>query len=285
MKPRLTLLICCNLALIFAQLGWATPVALQIGEAETAYAKGEFAMAKRHYQQALTEMAKQGSSNGHLLYNLGNCHFRLGEYGMAMLQYRRAELFIPNDQDLKANIETLADKLKLTTEESRPWFENIFFWIHHTSLRTLLFVTLLVHLAFFLIIALRPWIGRRAWLNIFATGLAVYLPLCISLLIASWRLKQPEGIVVAPTVELRSGRGVDFIPILKLGQGASFTILEKKPAWWKIATGPRQEHKGWAKQQHLREVGAWSLLQGQNITPLYAKENQPSAIDSNQAQK
>ena len=46
-------------------------------------------------------VAEGGVRNGKLFYNIGNIHFLLGDIGRAILNYRRAGLYIPNDPNLE----------------------------------------------------------------------------------------------------------------------------------------------------------------------------------------
>lgn len=57
---------------------------------------------------AYESLLQAGIENGKLYYNLGNAHLLLGDTGRAVLNYRRAQAFIPTDPNLQAN---LADAL------------------------------------------------------------------------------------------------------------------------------------------------------------------------------
>lgn len=61
-----------------------------------------------NYQQALTEymtLYDQGIENGPLLFNIGNANYKTGKVGHAILFYEKALIFLPNDSDLKHNLE------------------------------------------------------------------------------------------------------------------------------------------------------------------------------------
>ena len=46
-----------------------------------------------------------GIQNGKLHYNIGNAYFRMNDFGRAILSYRRAEQYIPNDPNLQQNLD------------------------------------------------------------------------------------------------------------------------------------------------------------------------------------
>jgi tetratricopeptide (TPR) repeat protein len=63
---------------------------------------------KRDYEKAIGEYKKildLGLESGNLFYNIGNCYFKLGKLGHAILNYEKARRVIPQDRDLKANLD------------------------------------------------------------------------------------------------------------------------------------------------------------------------------------
>ncbi|MCM8787571.1 MAG: tetratricopeptide repeat protein, partial [Candidatus Omnitrophica bacterium] len=60
----------------------------------------------RDYDKAIQKynfILESGYENGNLYYNLGNCYFKKGKLGLAILNYEKAKRFIPFDRDLKTN--------------------------------------------------------------------------------------------------------------------------------------------------------------------------------------
>ena len=72
----------------------------QFVQANTAYRSGDFTSAAKIYQRILDKGLKSGS----LYYNLGNCHFKNGDFAKAILAYERAKKFMPDDEDLAYNL-------------------------------------------------------------------------------------------------------------------------------------------------------------------------------------
>ncbi len=64
------------------------------------YQAGQFDSALAAYGQVLG----QGFENGPLYFNMGNCAYKLGRTGTAVLYYEKARRFMPSDEDLKANL-------------------------------------------------------------------------------------------------------------------------------------------------------------------------------------
>lgn len=59
------------------------------------------------YEEALNQyirLYKNGYISAELLFNIGNCYFKQGEIGYAILYYLRAQRLDPNDDDISANL-------------------------------------------------------------------------------------------------------------------------------------------------------------------------------------
>ena len=77
-----------------------------------------------------TVRSEGGIENGRLFYNIGNIYFRLGDTGKAILNYRRAERFIPNDINLQQNL-NYARSRRVDKIEPKPQTQvlrTLFFW-------------------------------------------------------------------------------------------------------------------------------------------------------------
>ena len=86
--------------LLAAHISWAAQdqSALLVA-AGAEYGKGNYQEAARQYLEAI----EHGHVNGHVHYNLGTAYYRLGEFGRAIAQYRKALELLPNDPDVLKN--------------------------------------------------------------------------------------------------------------------------------------------------------------------------------------
>lgn len=73
--------------------------AISKADADSAYVKGEFQKAIDYYETLLEE----GVSD-ELYYNLGNSYFKMDNIGKAILNYERALLLNPGNNDIQANL-------------------------------------------------------------------------------------------------------------------------------------------------------------------------------------
>ena len=105
-------LACCFFLFGNTHLRAAGSAALE--QANQRFAAGDYAGAAAECDKLLTAEGPRAA----VLYNLGNCYQRLGQYGPAILAYERARLLTPRDPDLLANL-TLARKAAAAFEETR----------------------------------------------------------------------------------------------------------------------------------------------------------------------
>ncbi len=81
-------------------IGSSEAAAETMGTAGQLYEMGQYTQAAQAYQQ----LVDQGFADSALFYNLGNAHFKQGDYGRAIVNYRRAQELAPRDADIKANL-------------------------------------------------------------------------------------------------------------------------------------------------------------------------------------
>ncbi len=192
-----------------------------------------YAEAAAHYEY-LTE--QEGIRNGHLYYTLGNSWFMAGDVGRTILNYRRAEQYLPNDPDLQHN---LAAALRMRSDlipekEPPPLVAKLLGWHLNTSAarRGWLFACcwMLFWGAWF-------WMGRspkkEARITAVATGLLSAL-LLASLLTGAFMVRRNRpGIVLAKEVMARKGDGERYAPAFlePLHAGTEFQSLEVRGSW------------------------------------------------------
>jgi tetratricopeptide (TPR) repeat protein len=69
-------------------------------QANALYMKGDFSGAVQGYEKILHD----GFENGELYFNLGDAYYKTGNIPMAILNYERAQKFMPGDDDLQFNL-------------------------------------------------------------------------------------------------------------------------------------------------------------------------------------
>ena len=93
----------------------------------TGICEDSFEKAGRFYDQGNIEEAesiyrnllKENSENSVLLFNLGNCAYRKGDYGNAIVHYERARRLKPRDSDIIENLNFVRTQLSLPSIQSK----------------------------------------------------------------------------------------------------------------------------------------------------------------------
>lgn len=268
-KSTMVIIFCIGLLLLLTASAMTAQAATdstsldsELVAGDMAYNRSDFVAATEHFQKAVQIMAADHKVNGHLLYNLGNCYFRTGQYGLAMLAYEQAYALIPGQRDLQANIEMLREKLKLPDVDrgQSAWLP----WNPWLSFRQLFYAWFIFHLLLPLIYFMRQRLQAGFWVSV-----AFYLLLSLSLAGKALELRQAQAIILADHVALKSGKGSDFITIAQLPQGSQVMIFEQGPIWWKVGVRSQNDDhallKGYVPSQDLAELGTWRLVRGQNL--------------------
>ena len=85
---------------VIGHMTFATPDSL-LNKANNHYLEGNFDKAAELYQT----LVDSGYHNAELYFNLGNSYFKLNRIPYAILNYERAYLLKPNDEDIEFNLE------------------------------------------------------------------------------------------------------------------------------------------------------------------------------------
>lgn len=217
-------------------------------QANQAYKSGDFTGAAAGYEKLLAA----GMSNGELLYNLGNAYLKMSDIGSAILNYRKAELFMPRDADLEANLQYalgLAQD-KIDCGEGESLLKTVCFWYSLLSPRELCYLFVAVNAVFWLLLI------SRLFLRADLLGLGLYVFLFFALLLgASLGVKlysaaySRTGVVLAGEVMVRSGSSLSDTVLFKLHEGAELSVAGEENEWLKITLCDGK--KGWVQKSSI----------------------------------
>jgi tetratricopeptide (TPR) repeat protein len=225
-----------------------------IARAEAAYLAGDHTAALDLYAAT----AKGGTSAG-LLFNIGNCHYKLGDHSRAILFYERALKLAPGDEDIRANRALARTHLKDRVNEL-PGSTLLSEWERmaggrdpdHWARRSLWSFT-----ALFVLLALSLFISQQ-WpvriLRVLAAIAAVYfliaLPMAVSRHMAV--TDDSEAIIMAPKVDVRSEPRASGTALFVVHKGTKVTVLQSVDDWSevKLANGSI----GWMSSTDLEKI-------------------------------
>ncbi|MCK5529513.1 MAG: tetratricopeptide repeat protein [Kiritimatiellae bacterium] len=180
-----------------------------------------------------------GIENGKLFYNIGNTYFRMEDVGNAILNYRRAELYMPSDVNLVKNLHYAQARRVDSFEEQQSTrvLKTLFFWHYDFSAKTrgILFGVMFAFLWLFSTVRL---FIRRPYLNWLIGAFVILSFFLFGSLMADYvqaRLVKP-GVIIVREVIARKGDSKTYEPTFKqpLHAGTEFVLKEDRGTWVQV---------------------------------------------------
>lgn len=200
--------------------------------AEAAYRAGDYATAAQRFATA----AAEPDADRRLHYNLGNCLFRLGRLGEALVEYERARIAMPRDPELLANIRLVQERLELGTAEGEPFLEAVAELRSRLTGRELLWLCVL-----FNALAAAGLVLFRSRTACRVVGWVALVPAVALSLEVLWLgpSRAPGGIVVATKTDLVAEPREGLDPVLELREGVAVEVLSRGPTWTQVRVSGR----------------------------------------------
>lgn len=204
-------------------------------EGDSAYKKNDFAAAVQIYETVL----KKGDA-ADIYYNLGNSYYKLGDIANAILNYERALLLEPGDNDIRANLDVARSK----TIDKVDAIPEVFFvtWIKAlvnsmgvdawAKCGIIFFILLIISLYFFI------FSKRILWKKTgFVTGIVSLLIVVLANVFAAEQkeilTKRDSAVVMSPSVTVRSTPSENGTSLFILHEGHKVSIKDNSMKEWK----------------------------------------------------
>jgi len=231
-------------------------------EANKQYKDEDYRAAAEGYARLILS----GLRNGEMYYNLGNCYFKLGMLGKAILSYRLAERYLPRDQDLKTNLDYAREMTrdKIESRQLTSFISEFCFWYAKFNLKELLTLFLIGNFLCWTIALMRLWWRNEFWHYLFLITLSLGAVLGVSFGFKLYHTYySAEAVVITQEVSVRAGNGISATALFQLHDGAECTIIGHDKDWVKIelADGKR----GWVESRWLGKclIQSWPVPSGQ----------------------
>jgi tetratricopeptide (TPR) repeat protein len=182
---------------------------------------------------------KGGVHNGKLYYNLGNTYFKMHDLGRAILNYRYAEVLMPDDPNLRQNLEYARSKCldRIPEKQEKKVLQTLFFWHYDFSTRTRTILFGIFFFVFWILVSARLFIKKLTlnWPLISSGGLALIL--VGSLTLEIWnQSRNISGVILASEVTARKGDSETYQSSFNepLHAGTEFDLLENRGEWYHV---------------------------------------------------
>lgn len=220
------------------------------------YEQGNQAYREGNYQSALEWYGKilsAGYESSQVYYNIGNCYYKLGAVGRAILFYEKARKLNPRDREILFNLE-LANLRVIDRIETPPQFFLFDWW---EAVKTYFTVSQLTRLAAILfgaaILALIGFLFFRER-RVILSALIVFSVLALFsayLLVINAREENTRirGIVLVSSVNVLSAPNENSTDVFVLHEGVKVTLQEQRGEWALITLPDGKS--GWMKRENL----------------------------------
>ncbi len=214
------------------------------------YKDGKYAEAVEAYEV----LVSTGVRSGNLFYNLGNAYFKKGDLGRALLNYERANLFIPGDQDLRSNYDFAAASLNVPVDETYGprlfrWIDRLYFGMGIDIVSAL---SALIWFSILAILSAALFIRSARKIAVSACG-ALIVVLVMSLTALSRKVDNYErGAVAVAGSDAKFEPNPSATTYFVLSEGSRVRVLDRASGWAKIT---RYDGKiGWVKAETVQSI-------------------------------
>lgn len=231
------------------------------GAAQDPILSREFLDGVAHYQKneykeaadAFERVADSGIANGKLFYNLGNAYLKTGDLGKAILWYERALRLIPDDPDLKFNLDYARSLVKDARDEKKSTMVKVlFFWRQALSPSTVKQIAVYSNVAFWMLLALKK-IQTFAWRRASALKVLRYLSFFSALVFTLTALYGyyldkhcKTAVIISERAPIRSGLTENSTQLFVLHAGTKITIEKEAKDHYRIYFS--EDKIGWLKK-------------------------------------
>ena len=209
------------------------------------YERGSFVEATQIYQQ----LADEGYGDSIVFYNLGNAFYKSGDLGRAILNYLRAERLAPRDPDIQDNLQIARDGIVDPFERSEQ--SALAGSIRLPQLKLSLDELALIALGLWILLALMLLLLARRFsfrrLIGYASVVVALLLLAGIVSLGSGLSSESEDrkvVVVAESVDVVGGPGVQYEAKFTLHGGNEASLVETRGAWSRLRLAGGQL-QGW----------------------------------------
>lgn len=208
-----------------------------LAKANTLYNESAYDSAAVVYESIINK----GYSSATLYYNLGNTYYKLGNYPLAIFYYEKSLKLDPKNEDTKHNIEIakafISDKIENVPDFFvKTWWKNISnaFTIGTWSVITLVIFGILLICLFFYFTTKTRFVKKSMFFTCIILIILTISNFSISTKKYNYIKSHNEGIIITPTITVKSSPSSTSVDLFVLHEGSKVKILDSTDNWDKI---------------------------------------------------
>ncbi len=210
-----------SLLLIFSQT--------QARTAEEYYKDGQYEKALEEY----CTFIDRGIRNAELYLNIGNCYYRIGDFGRSLLYYRRGWFLNPSNENILQNI-SLFKKEEANPNPFISFFSQI---IDRISLRVFSYLLIISFTLLGVLVSIRL-IQTVKFINFPANPFLILAGMffIFSLLgFSIWYGRVKSGwVVTTATTMAYSGPNEEFKELMRVDKAEEGSLVREDSGWWLV---------------------------------------------------
>ncbi|MEG1737237.1 MAG: tetratricopeptide repeat protein [Odoribacter sp.] len=224
-------------------------------QAEQLYQEGKYKEAAELYHQILSE----GVESADLYYNLGNCHFKMKENTVAILNYEKALLLNPSDEMARYNLEmaqhSVVDKIEVLPELFLVrWYKAV---ETHFSADQWGYISIILFIIFLVMAALFFYSRFVGVKKIgFITGIIVLLLTVCSIFFAMRQneriINREYAIIITPSVTVKGAPDNSGTSLFLIHEGLKVKVIGELGSWYNIRL--KDGNEGWVAKSDLEKI-------------------------------
>jgi len=252
---KLALLFVLNILIITNSNAQADSLYKLIQQGNKAYSESEFDIAIIFYEQVINS----GYSASELYYNLGNAYHRNLDYKSAILNYERALLLAPDDEDIITNLNFSRNHIQDRIEEIPEFFllRWIKLFVNIFSSKTWSIISISGFILF-LMLAILFLFSRTIAIRKLAFVLGIFI-LFFSIISFYSGYKQnkkltshSEAIVFSPSITVKSAPSNSGTDLFIIHEGLKVKIIDSIEGWKEIRLSDGKI--GWLPDETVVEI-------------------------------
>lgn len=241
------------LAILFTTTVFAQAELLQ--KANDAYTKQQYKQAIEDYNQIL----KTNLESPEVYFNLGNAYYKTGQYTLAILNYERAKLLAPDDEDITFNLQVANQKVVDSIQEL-PGLFVVRWWNSIINSQTtdtwaifsiISFIAFLVMLGFYFFAKTGDVRRITFWTGCFLIVFTIFT-WSFAAKQKSRMVNHAYAIVMQPTVTVKSSPDAGGTNLFVVHEGLKVRITDKLGDWVEIRLA--DGNKGWLLLETIERI-------------------------------
>ena len=223
--------------------------------ANEAYTGGDYQKAATLY----TSLVQSGKQSAKLYYNLGNAYFKQNKLGNAILNYNRAQLLAPGDEDIAYNL-AMANARTVDKIEDVPefflttWIRNIgqSFNSNAWTAFGLVFLALALGAVILWLVSNKMSLRKTGFYGALFSAILMITSISYAQIARTRQLDSRHGIVMNSAAPVKSSPSASSKDIFVLHEGTKFIVNETLDGWHEISIA--DGNKGWIQQSAVELI-------------------------------